>query len=92
MLGLGPGWPGLRPGLASGLAWPQAWFGPERGLMDKQTNKWTDGRKISPFCKTSSPIGAAAPKKLLKSQELLEKVQGKEADEYLMPWGDWLIR
>ena len=67
-----PALAGKASGLAgwtSGLAGPQAWLagaqawldGPEGG-MDERTNKQTDGRKISPFYRNSSPIGAAALK------------------------------
>ena len=57
-LALRPDWMGLRP----------AWLalGPLRGgtdiRMDGRTYGRTDGRKISPFYRTSSPIGAAAQK------------------------------
>ena len=62
-------WGGLAGWLAGPqiwLAWPQAWLagpqawldGPEGGRMYQQKN----GRKISPFYRTSSPIGAAAQK------------------------------
>ena len=33
-----------------------------RGGTDEQTNEGTDGQKISPFYRTSSPTGAAAQK------------------------------
>ena len=51
--------PPARP-KASGLAgWASRLAGwPRRG--DKRTDGWTDGRKISPFYRTLSPIGAAA--------------------------------
>ena len=60
-LALRPDWLGLRPAwLALGLS---------SGGMDGRTDGWLDGRmyrrtdrrKISPFYRTSSPIGAAAP-------------------------------
>ena len=58
------GWASGMAGWASGLAgWASGLAGWPRG-GDKQTDKWTDGRmdgrKISPFYRTSSPIEAAA--------------------------------
>ena len=55
------GWlAGLAYGLAAG---PQAWLdGPEGGTyvrMNGRTDGGMDRRKISPFYRTSSPIGAA---------------------------------
>ena len=56
------GWlAGPQAWLAGPQAWlagPQAWLdGPEGGTYER-----TNGRKISPFYRTSSPIGAAAQK------------------------------
>ena len=48
---------------------------------DKQTNK----RKISPFYRTSSPIGAAALPHPMKTKEKVE--QGKGTADHLMPLG-----
>ena len=52
---------GPQAWLAGPQAWlarPQAWLdGPEGG-----TDGWMDKQKISPFYRTSSPIGAAAQK------------------------------
>ena len=72
-LALRPGWLALRPAwLALRPDWlglRPAWLalGPSRGgrmygRTDVRTYGWTDGRKISPFYRTSSPIGAAAQK------------------------------
>ena len=56
-LALKPDWLALRPDC---LGLRPAWlaFGPSRGGMDR----WMDGWKISPFYRTSFPIGAAAQK------------------------------
>ena len=65
-------------GWASGLAgWPRGGNG--------QTDRQTDGRKISPFYRTSSPIGAAALPPPMKTKEKVE--QGKGTADYLMPLG-----
>ena len=76
----------------SWLAGPQAWLdGPEggngrtEGRTDEQTNKRTYGRKISPFYRTSSPIGAAALPPPMKTKEKVE--QGKGTADHLMPLG-----
>ena len=45
----------------------------EGGWMDGQTNKRTNVRKISPFYRTSSPIGAAAQKALRKKGKYLAR-------------------
>ena len=68
-LALKPTWPSMRPDL---LALRPAWLGlrpawlalgPSRGgRTDGRTDGRTYGRKISPFYRTSSPIGAAAQK------------------------------
>ena len=47
-----------------------------------------DGRKISPFYRTLSPIGAAALPPPMKIKEKEE--QGKGTADHLMPLGDWL--
>ena len=52
---------------------------------DGHTNGRTDGRKISPFYRTSSPIGAAALPAPLKTKEKVE--QGKGTADHLMPLG-----
>ena len=65
-------------GWASGLAgWPRGGNG--------RTEERTDGRKISPFYRTSSPIGAAALPPPMKTKEKLE--QGKGIADHLMPLG-----
>ena len=68
-------------GYASGLAgWPRGGNG--------RTNGRTYGWKISPFYRTSSPIGAAALPPSMKTKEKV--AQGKGTADYLMPLGDWL--
>ena len=63
------------------LAGPQAWLdGPEGGMYER-----TNGRKISPFYRTSSPIGAAALPPPMKTKEKVE--QGKGTADHLMPLG-----
>ena len=62
-LGLRPGWLGLRPGW---LGLRPGWLGLRPGWLAQRggrTDKRTDERKISPFYRTSSPIGAAAQKR-----------------------------
>ena len=54
--------------------------------MDGQMNR----RKISPFYRTSSPIGAAALLPSTKTKEKQMQVeQGKGTADHLMPLGDW---
>ena len=66
-------------GWASGLAgWP-------RGGTYVRTDVRTDERKISPFYRTSSPIGAAALPPPMKTKEKVE--QGKGTADHLMPLG-----
>ena len=80
------GWMGLRPG------W-MAQRGGMDGWTDSQTNRWKDGRmngqtdkrKISPFYRTLSPIGAAALPPPMKTKEKVE--QGKGTADHLMPLG-----
>ena len=48
-LGLRPGWLGLRPG----------WMAQRGGWTNGQTDGGMDRRKISPFYRTLSPVGAA---------------------------------
>ena len=54
---------------------------------------WTDGRmnerKISPFYRTSSPIGAAAP--LQPNFNLKTVKRGKGTADHMMPLGAWFI-
>ena len=45
----------------------------------------TNGRKISPFYRTSSPIGAAALPAPMKTKEKVE--QGKGTADHWMPLG-----
>ena len=55
--------------------------------MDGRTDEWTDGRKISPFYRTSSPIGAAAP--LQPNFNLKTIKRGKGTADHVMPLGAW---
>ena len=57
--------------------------------MDGRTNKWKKG-KITPFYRTSSPIGAAALPPPMKTKEKVE--QGKGTADHLMPLGDWFYQ
>ena len=59
--GFRPGWLGLRPGW---LGLRPSWMarGGMYGQTDGRTNERTDVRKIFPFYRTLSPIGAAAQK------------------------------
>ena len=50
-----------------------------------RTNEQTDIRKIYPFYRTSSPIGAAALPPPMKTKEKVE--QGKGTADHLMPLG-----
>ena len=52
---------------------------------DKRMDERTDGRKISPFSRTSSPIGAAALPPPMKTKDKVE--QGKGTADHLMPLG-----
>ena len=79
---------GLTDGWTDGWmdGWTDRWTD---GRTDGQTDRWmdgqTDGWKISPFYRTSSPIGAAAqlqPKNCVK--------QGKGTADHMMPLGGWL--
>ena len=77
-LGLRPGWLGLRPG----------WMAQRGGRMDIRMDVWTYGRtsgrtygqmygrKISPFYRTSSPIGTAALPPPIKTKEKSRAGQG----------------
>ena len=53
---------------------------PRGGRTNERTNERTDGRKISPFYRTSSPIGAAA-------QKGGRGVDNKEAGNDRTMWG-----
>ena len=65
-------------GWAKGLAgWPRG--------GNRRTNGQTYGWKISPFYRTSSPIGAAALPPPMKTKEKVE--QGKGTADHLMPLG-----
>ena len=67
-------------------AGPLAWLdGPEGEGVDGRTDGRTDKRKISPFYRTLSPIGAAALPPPMKTKEKLE--QGKGTADHLMPLG-----
>ena len=52
---------------------------------DGRMDGWTNGRKISPFYRTLSPIGAAALPLPMKTKEKVE--QGKGTADHLMPLG-----
>ena len=71
------------------LAGPQAWLDGPEGGTDGQTNKWTNRRKISPFYRTLSPIGAAALPPPMKTKEKVE--QGKGTADHLMPLGYFFV-
>ena len=58
---------------------------PPEGGTYVRTYKRTDERKISPFYRTSSPIGAAALPPPMKTKEKVE--QGKGTADHLMPLG-----
>ena len=70
-LGLRPVWLGLRPG------WMAQRGEQMDGRMDGRTDGRTDGqtneRKISPFYRTSSPIGAVAQKEGRTKAEVKSK-------------------
>ena len=63
---------------------------PQRGgWTDRQTDGWMDKRKISPFYRTLSPIGATALPPPMKIKEKVE--QGKGYADHLMPLGYLLL-
>ena len=66
MVSLRPGWlcepQAWLAGPQAWLAGPQAWLAGPEGGTDKRTNVRTYRQKISPFYRTSSPIGPL-PKK-----------------------------
>ena len=64
------------------ITFNEPWGG---GRMDGRTDGQTDKRKISPFYRTSSPIGAAALPPPMKTKEKVE--QGKGTADDLMPLG-----
>merc|ERR1712105_562043 len=70
--------------LAGSQAWlagPQAWLdGPEGGTYGRMNE-----RKISPFYRTLSPIGAAALPPPMKTKEKVKQAKGTAA--HLMPLG-----
>ena len=51
----------------------------------ERTDGQMDGRKISPFYRTSSPMGAAALPPPMKAKEKVK--QGKGTADHLMPLG-----
>ena len=55
------------------------------GWMDGRTDRQTYGWKISPFYRTSSPIGAPALPPFMKTKEKVE--QGKGTAYHLIPLG-----
>ena len=75
--GLRPGWLGFRPGW---LGFRPGWMA-QRGGTDRQMYQ----RKISPFYRTSSPIGATALPPPMNTKEKVE--QGKGTADHLMPLG-----
>ena len=82
------GWASGQAGWASGLAgWASGLAGCPRGGdgRTKRTDGQTNVRKISPFYRTSSPIGAAALPPPMKTKEKVE--QGKGTADHLMPLG-----
>ena len=83
-LGLRPGWLGLRPGW---LGFRPGWLGFRPGWMAQRggTDRQMYQRKISPFYRTSSPIGATALPPPMNTKEKVE--QGKGTADHLMPLG-----
>ena len=88
-LGLRPGWMAQRGGRTYGPCFPwlagclglrPCWMAQGSGRTDGLMNRW----KISPFYRTSSPIGAAVLPSLIKTKEKVE--QGKGTADYLMPF------
>ena len=78
------GWASGLAGWASGLAgWASGLAGWPGG--GRRTYGRTNERKISPFYRTSSPIGAAALPPPMKTKEKVE--QGKGTADHLMPLG-----
>ena len=60
------------------------------GWMDgRMDDGRTDGRKISPFYRTSSPIGAAAPLQPNFNPKTIKR--GKGTAVHMMPLGDWFF-
>ena len=53
---------------------------------DGRTDVWTDGRKISPFYRTLSPIGAAA---LLQPKNCIKR--GKGTADHMMPLNKFIF-
>ena len=78
-LGLRPGWLGLRPGW---LGLRPGWMAQRGGRMDKRM----DGRKISPFYRTSSPIGAAAQKPDNRWKELFNSHKIRASAIFYLFW------
>ena len=56
--------------------------------MDGRTDGRMEGRKIPPFYRTSSPIGAAAPLQPNFNPKTLKR--GKGTADHMMPLGAWL--
>ena len=52
-------------------------------------DRWTDERKISPFYRTSSPIGAAAPLQPNFNPKTIKR--GKSTADHMMPLGAWFF-
>ena len=75
-------WASSLTGWASDLAsWASDLDGWPRGRTNKQTDEQRDGRKISPFYRTLSPIGAAA---LLPEGESrpIKRSRAREFDDF----------
>merc|ERR1712055_910981 len=78
-LGLRPGWRGLRPG----------WMAQRGGRTYVRTYERTDERKISPFYRTSSPIGAAALLYFLLGFHGGRQGSGPNRGRSPVEWGDF---
>ena len=75
-MGLRPAWLALGP-----------WRGGTDERTDERMDERTNERKISPFYRTSSPIGAAAP--LQPNFNLKTIKRGKGTADHMMFLGAW---
>merc|ERR1712121_506253 len=85
-------WPGLA-GSEACLAGSEACLAGSKACLAgswalEGGNGWTDGRKISPFYRTLSPIGAAAPLQPNFNPKTIKR--GKGTPDHMMPLGAWL--